>query len=686
MLSANSNDSLVGIVRRSPRRLRYLSIGVMLVLVLAVGVLVIGLSAPNQPVSAWWPAAGISVAAVLAAAGPKWRVALLVWAFSTASNLVAGRPLGLSIGYGLANAAEAWVAASILTANAHSLRLQTMRDVWRLIVASFAGGAVAAALVAITAALGAGSNPLATFVAVTSSHASATILILPVVLSVVSSVAIGTGRERLLQLVVLVVVVVYVFSPTQTLPLAFLPLPVLTWAAFRFGTQFVAIELVIVAVTASLFTRYGGGPYAEAALDAGITSQFGSLLVQVFLLTYAASVLFLSAARNEREALVRKVAAREQLLRGGLVGAQVGFLILDRVDAHNVRVLQSNSVAVDLLGWPSVHPIVDLHHRADKDRIDDPFMAALRDILDAEQAEWSGELTLAGRRVHAFMTRLERDASSSIVTAQLIDVTARFESQQALAIALNQEREAVDKLSDLNRQKDDFVSSVSHELRTPITSILGFAQALDESVTDEDDRQYVQIILRNSHRLADLVESLLELGKMTTHNSISSLGTVHVNRVVEECLQEQQISATSRGVSVRLDLDDAAGEVNCAQHDLARIVSNLLTNSIKFTPPNGIVTISSIVMGDRVQIVVADTGHGISATDQKRVFERFYRSTHQSTRDAPGTGLGLSIVKGLVERLGGTIELESDGRSGTTVRVTLPAAAAIAAESVPATV
>jgi two-component system phosphate regulon sensor histidine kinase PhoR len=173
--------------------------------------------------------------------------------------------------------------------------------------------------------------------------------------------------------------------------------------------------------------------------------------------------------------------------------------------------------------------------------------------------------------------------------------------------------------------------------------------------------------------LADLVEDLLELGSMTTKKPIRESVPVDVNAVIEDCVEEQSTIARNREITVAVSLSPDSPLVSSASHDLARIVSNILSNAIKFTLSGGSVSVRTSGAGDEVRITITDTGPGIPPEDLERVFERFYRSPAESLRVIPGTGLGLPIVKALVERHGGRMTLDSDHvLGGTTVCVIFP--------------
>jgi signal transduction histidine kinase len=232
-----------------------------------------------------------------------------------------------------------------------------------------------------------------------------------------------------------------------------------------------------------------------------------------------------------------------------------------------------------------------------------------------------------------------------------------------------------DRLRELDRLKDEFVSLVSHELRTPLTSIRGYIELLLEDLgpSETGRRRYLEVVDRNSQRLLELVSDLLflaqvEAGKLAIEREPMDLGLV-----VEECVEASAPAADSKGIALtahvarvpKLDGDSAR---------LAQMLDNLVSNALKFTPKGGRVDVRLIADGSSALLEVEDTGVGIPEGEQGRLFERFFRSSTATANAIPGTGLGLTITKTIVERHGGSIEVESTENAGTVVRVRLPLA------------
>jgi two-component system, OmpR family, phosphate regulon sensor histidine kinase PhoR len=227
----------------------------------------------------------------------------------------------------------------------------------------------------------------------------------------------------------------------------------------------------------------------------------------------------------------------------------------------------------------------------------------------------------------------------------------------------------------LERVRTDFVANVSHELRTPLTAIKGFAETLLSSGLADGGRaeRFLTIIDRQAERLSRLIDDLLILSDLELGRSPLRIRPVGLQQTIREVAELLSGQARRGQVAVRIEI---ASELEVASDPdrLAQVVTNLLENGIKYTPPGGSVTVTAEPSSELglVEIAVADTGCGIPAEDLPRVTERFYRVDKARSREFGGTGLGLSIVKHIVQAHGGRLGIESRVGVGTTVRVTLP--------------
>ncbi|MDQ6834780.1 MAG: ATP-binding protein [Actinomycetota bacterium] len=227
----------------------------------------------------------------------------------------------------------------------------------------------------------------------------------------------------------------------------------------------------------------------------------------------------------------------------------------------------------------------------------------------------------------------------------------------------------------LERAKSEFVATASHELRSPLTSIKGFVELLGRNSEQLDARQreFVDIILRSTDRLVELVNDLLDVARIEADNVEISRRPIDVGEAVREVAELMGPRIGEKDQRLGIYVSPALPLAMADPARIRQVIHNLLTNAHLYTEAGGRIHVG--VEADRawVRIVVADSGVGMTAGQRAHIFDRFYRA-HGSDASIPGTGLGLSIVKSLVELHEGEIEVESEPGRGTTFYVRLPAA------------
>lgn len=255
------------------------------------------------------------------------------------------------------------------------------------------------------------------------------------------------------------------------------------------------------------------------------------------------------------------------------------------------------------------------------------------------------------------------------------DVTEARRSQRLLLETLEKEREAVERLQELDRAKSDFVSMVSHELRTPITSIVGYTEMLQDGaagpVSLEQDR-LLDAVRRNGERLIALIEDLLTLSRIEAGTFNLERTTLDLRQVVTRAREALRPMLAGRTLDVAFDVPDGTVPVHGDAGQLERVVLNLVGNAVKFTDDGGRVRCSLGTTDGQAEVRVSDTGIGIPEEEQAALFTRFFRSSTAQERAIQGTGLGLSIVQSIVHSHGGEISVRSEHLVGTEVRVRLP--------------
>ncbi len=249
----------------------------------------------------------------------------------------------------------------------------------------------------------------------------------------------------------------------------------------------------------------------------------------------------------------------------------------------------------------------------------------------------------------------------------------------ALGRARNFEREvaAVARLTELHRERDAFVHAVTHELRTPIGSIVGYVGMLTEYDAEplpEQSRAILAVVERNARRIGDLVDEMLTLAQVSSADFTVNAEPLTLSPIIDEACAVVTPAAEAGAVRLSRTTDGDQALLLGDPAQLERVVMNLLTNAVKFTPEGGSVSLSTQRTDTEVTIEVRDTGVGIPAAEQKNLFTRFFRASTATANRIPGTGLGLSLVLGIVRSHHGSIDLESAEGEGTAVTVHLPLA------------
>jgi two-component system phosphate regulon sensor histidine kinase PhoR len=316
---------------------------------------------------------------------------------------------------------------------------------------------------------------------------------------------------------------------------------------------------------------------------------------------------------------------------------------------------------------------------------DDPGSSAGVRPPEAERQAWAAVgngsvLTVAvsgGDECLGALTLIRDDGSPwSPVEVRLAEVVAADLGRGVHHARLyEREQHLVARLQELDAAKTDFMSTVSHELRTPLTSIAGYLELLldtDSGELGDARRRMLEVIARNTRRLRELIEDMLTLSKIESGAFRISKAEVEATALVENALAAVAPAAAKASVGLHTEADGPL-PLQADPDQLDRVLMNLLSNAVKFTPPEGTVTVTARRDGDdHVVLAVADTGMGIPEAEQQALFTRFFRASNAIHQAIPGTGLGLAIVRTIVDNHGGTIEVRSTEKVGTTVTVRLP--------------
>ena len=410
-------------------------------------------------------------------------------------------------------------------------------------------------------------------------------------------------------------------------------------------------------------------------------------------------VLLMHRLALEVADMVRSVDDIEEAL--GLVCARLGtgmhadrvllYTLGDGQDAVEERVQWHRE---DLPPLPPLPPsLMALVPQVNRELRRDGSVFVIRDLLDrtASQDERAAAFHRAtGARSMVMVPVGVGERGLGVLALMTVDLYRRwrrFEIQAAqqcagyLAQAIAQQRlnemqgEQMRRLTELDRQKTDFMATVSHELRTPLTSISGYLELLEDGDYGDlsgDQLSALRVIGRNATRLRGLIEDLLVLNKIEASGLESDPEDVLVSEIVRGVNEMLEPVANAQAVRLVVEEVDPCLQVHVDRIQLERALINLGSNAVKFTPAGGVATISTYRDGQSVAITVADTGIGIPEQDQAKLFDRFFRASNANAQAIPGTGLGLAIVRAIVEGHGGELGFESTEGVGTTMTIRLP--------------
>jgi signal transduction histidine kinase len=284
----------------------------------------------------------------------------------------------------------------------------------------------------------------------------------------------------------------------------------------------------------------------------------------------------------------------------------------------------------------------------------------------------SASLTRGLNRVEAAAEELANGDLSARVAIDGRDEVAR------LSATFNRMADQLDAAARKQREVDhlrrDLIAWTSHDLRTPLTSIRAVVEALADRVVDDPDtiQRYLNSIQSDVASLSHLIDDLFELAQLDAGGLTFDTVPVSLGDLISDVLERMRALADRQRVRLDGSVSPQVDPVTLDPQKVERVLTNLIGNAIRHTPPGGQVTIDVQRLDGHVRVSVSDTGEGIAPDDLPHVFERFYRGEKSRSRSTGGAGLGLAIAKGIVEAHGGSIEVTSRAGEGSTFTFTLP--------------
>ena len=636
------------------------------ILYFAVAKLGLALAVQAPQISAVWPATGLAIAAVyrlgIRALGP-----ILVAAI--AANATADEPLWVATGIGIGNTLEAWLGGVIIGRLAARDEGNIVRRALAVLLAAVIAPLVSATA-GVTFLISGGMQPAAQFVELWRvwwvGDALGALVLVPALGFMNSS---GFARDRhVIEFAALLVVSAClcgaVFYQSTKLPFTeYIVFPFVVWAAMRLGVAATAFIVAACDAIAIFATYHGFGPFA------GLGAESGLVHLQVFIAVAAATALLLAAVAEQRRNAEEQARAHAQELETlmdavpaavwiatdpackSIVGNRHGAALLRMTPGSNL------SKSADEASRPQHFRLYRDGVELNSDEL--PVQRAAREnreILDFEEELVFSDGTKRFLLGNAIPLRLH-DGSVRGAVGAFLDITRQRESEEAL-------REA-------DRRKNEFLAMLAHELRNPVGAISNAAELLSVGRGAESAAFARDVIRRQVSHLRDLLDDLLDVGKVITGKMFLKKDVVDLAEVANSAVATLRTAGGNTNHELQVQCESVF--VHADRTRMEQIVINLVANALAYTPQPGTVQISVRRDGDSAVLTVRDTGVGLSPEDLEHVFELFYQAKSEP-HGLRGLGIGLTLVKRLVEMHSGTVAATSEGpNKGSQFTVRLPA-------------
>ncbi len=291
--------------------------------------------------------------------------------------------------------------------------------------------------------------------------------------------------------------------------------------------------------------------------------------------------------------------------------------------------------------------------------------------------------TTFGVFVAASLTNGLRQLAQSAQTIAAGDLSARVQVSGRDEVAqvgqvfndmADQLQQAEAQRVELETLRRDLIAWTSHDLRTPLTSIRAMVEALHDGMVDDPEtvQRYYRTIRADVIALNSLINDLFELAQLDAGGLVLELSPYAFGDLVSDALESFRVLAQQRGIDLQAVVDDNVGQVRLNAPKIGRVLANLISNALRYTPEGGKVAVTAVATSTGVEVMIRDSGPGFHPDDLPRIFEQFYRGEQARSRSTGGAGLGLAIARGIVEAHNGRIWAENHPDGGAVVGFTLP--------------
>ncbi len=401
---------------------------------------------------------------------------------------------------------------------------------------------------------------------------------------------------------------------------------------------------------------------------------------------YSASGKIVGASKVARDISETKRATTADVLLAAIVNSSDDAIISKSLDG---TITSWNAGAERVFGYiaeeivgQSVFKLIPADRKGEEPKIIERLRNGERvDHFETIRVRKNGEHFPISLTISPIRNRSGVIVGASKIARDISDLKAIARERESL---LESERNARSLAEHANRTKDEFLATVSHELRTPLNAIVGWTDVLSEGGENREEVIHgVDVIRKNATMQAQLIEDLLDLGRITSGKMVLNVVPTNLKTIVTEAIAAVQHAAKVKRITIKSNLEDNRRSVLIGDpHRLQQVAWNLLTNAIKFTNTGGLVSITIAQIGSNITLTITDDGRGIAPEFLPFLFERFRQADASTTREHGGLGIGLALVKQLVELHGGKVRAESKGEGhGATFCVTLPVSIMVASSS-----
>lgn len=295
----------------------------------------------------------------------------------------------------------------------------------------------------------------------------------------------------------------------------------------------------------------------------------------------------------------------------------------------------------------------------------------IAEVLRTGRASWEKEFYARdGHRVPVIVAQALLEGADEHGIAICLDISERRGGEAERERLLMRERDAREQAERATRQRDEMLAMIAHDLRNPVSTIGMSAELLRElNAEDQTGAHYIDVIERAASDMSHLINDLLDVSRFESGTFAVAMATVQIRELLEQTIDGFEAQAGATGVRLGCEIAQEVKAVAGDRDRLMQVLSNLVSNALKFVPDTGSIVLRASRTDGFVQVSVADTGPGLPPGSLPHVFDRFWQADHASRA---GSGLGLYICKGIVEAHGGRIWVDSTAGAGTTFHFTVP--------------